>query len=53
MFADIKQIVDDCDSCQSLAKSLPIMPIEATRPREKLRTDLFNWDDKHYLLIID
>ena len=53
MFADIKQIVDDCDAWQSLAKSLCNMPIEATRPRENMPTDLFTWDDKHYLLIID
>ena len=29
------------------------MPIEATRPWEKVGTDLFTWDNKDYLLTID
>ena len=34
MSAGIKQVANDCEACQSLAKSLPktLMPIEATRP---------------------
>ena len=56
MSADIKQLASDCESCQALAKAQQretLMPIESTRPWEKVGTDLFFWDGNDYLLTID
>ena len=55
--ADIRQMVKDCDLCnkhQPTQPKLPIMqPDLPTRPWEKLGTDIFEFDGKKYLMVVD
>ena len=55
--ADIRQMVKDCDLCnkhQPAQPKLPIMqPDLPTRPWEKLGTDIFEFDGKKYLMVVD
>ena len=55
--ADIRQMVKDCDLCnkhQPAQPKLPIMqPDLPTRPWEKLGTDIFKFDGKKYLMVVD
>ena len=55
--ADIRQMVKDCDLCnkhQPAQPKLPIMqPHLPTRPWEKLGTDIFEFDGKKYLMVVD
>ena len=54
---DIRQMVKDCDLCnhhQPAQPKLPIMqPDLPTRPWKKLRTDIFEFSGKKYLMIVD
>ena len=54
---DIRQMVKDCDLCnhhQPAQPKLPIMqPDLPTRPWEKLGTDIFEFNGKKYLMIVD
>ena len=54
---DIKQLVNDCDTCnkyQAEQPKLPLMqPDLPTRPWEKLRTDIFEFKGLKYLMIVD
>ena len=54
---DIKQLVKDCDICnkyQAEQPKLPVMqPDLATRPWEKLGTDIFEFKGNKYLMIVD
>ncbi len=54
---DIRQMVKDCGSCnhhQPVKPKLPIMqPDLPTRPWEKLGTDIFEFNNRKYLMIVD
>ena len=53
----IRQMVKDCDSCnrhQPAQPKLPIMQLDLpTRPWEKLGTDIFEFNGKKYLMIVN
>ena len=56
MAAEIKQLADDCEACQTLATAQQketLMPIESILPLEKVGADLFSWSGNDYLLTID
>ena len=54
---DIRKLVNDCELCQKHQKAqakLPIMqPDLPTRPWEKLGTDIFEFNGRNYLMIVD
>ena len=54
---DSRQMVKDCGSCnhhQPIKPKLPIMqPDLPTRPWEKLGTDIFEFNNRKYLMIVD
>ena len=56
MAAEIKQLADDCEACQTLATAQQketLMPIESILPWENVGADLFSWSGNDYLLTID
>ena len=56
MTADIKQVADACDACQSFCTAVQketLRPIEAQYPWEKVGVDLLTWDTKDYLITTD
>lgn len=54
---DIREVVKSCDTClryQQAPEKLPLLqPDLPTRPWEKLGTDLFEYKDKRYLMVVD
>ena len=56
MTNDIKQMAESCESCQTLAPSQPLEPLKqtvATHPMNFVGIDLFQWEGKHFLCMID
>lgn len=56
MTAEIKQITESCDTCQTFGRAQQretLEPIEVNYPWEVVGTDLFVWHNKDYLLTID
>jgi hypothetical protein len=57
MAADIERIVSSCQICKEKQRSNtrePLQPHEVPeRPWQKVATDLFQWQNKHYLLTVD
>ena len=54
---EVKEMVKGCDLCQkyqAAQEKLPLMqPDLATRPWEKLGTDIYELNGRHYLLVVD
>ena len=57
MRQDLQRISDECESCQKYArapwKPAPTVRTQPTRPWEHIAADLFQLDNKTYLLIAD
>ena len=57
MSEDIAEMVDSCETCQKFRSSQQtesLKPHEApSHPWERLGTDFFSYQDKHYLLVVD
>nr|XP_047131896.1 uncharacterized protein K02A2.6-like [Hydra vulgaris] len=53
----IEQLIRKCEAClkylPSKPKELMLTPDVPTRPWQKLETDLFQWANKNYLIIVD
>jgi hypothetical protein len=57
MCADLRDMVQRCDICRAYDTSAnakePLLPHETpSRPWEKVGTDLFEWEGKHYLITV-
>ena len=54
---EIKQFVSKCETCRKFERAQPNEPlnptIPATRPYEKVGSDLFQFDGKDYLITVD
>ena len=57
MNVEIERVTQECDTCQKFRYSLPketyVRDDETYGPWEKVGTDLFYWDSKNYLIVID
>ena len=57
MSGDIRQMVKDCELCNKYQQAQPRLPTMQpdlpTRPWEKLGSDIFQFNDANYLIIVD
>uniref|UniRef100_A0A3B3SWI2 Gypsy retrotransposon integrase-like protein 1 n=1 Tax=Paramormyrops kingsleyae TaxID=1676925 RepID=A0A3B3SWI2_9TELE len=57
MNAEIEQVIRDCSTCADFQNRLPREPLKLTEaplfPFEEVASDLFEFEGKHYVLIVD
>ena len=56
MTAEIKQVAESCETCQSFSRAQqkePLMPIDVHSPWEKIGVDLCDFDNQTYMVTTD